>query len=119
MREWLEDLNATMRAVAIGTVVLFAAGAIWLGWAAVFSPKFADQQRHQFQRSQSHQDAVVQDLTDRCAELATTTEPVARKAIVVVIAQRSATEDLTQLQMSADVRACVANAQTEYINGGK
>lgn len=110
MREWLEDLSVTAKVIAIGLVALFMIGGGLWAWDKVFSPRFADNQREQFKHGSTHQDAVVQDFSARCAELAQTTDPVARRAIENVIATRAAAEDLNKLEMNADVRQCVDTA---------
>jgi flagellar basal body-associated protein FliL len=117
MRDWFEDLSETIKFLIIGIIVLFIIGGVALAYTSYFGPKFKDQERQQFQNSQTHQDAVVQDLTARCAELSTTTDTTAKKAIEVVIAQRAAVEDLNALQMADSVRACVNKALNDYTGG--
>jgi hypothetical protein len=110
MRDFWEELGFGIKVVTVGLVLAFIIGGGALAWDKVFSPRFIDNQREQFKHSQTHQDAVVQDFSARCAELAQTTDPVARKAIENVIASRASTEDLNKLEMNADVRKCVDTA---------
>lgn len=114
MREWLEDLSITMKVLALGLIALFVIGGGVLAWDKVFSPRFADNDRERFKHGSSHQDAVVQDFADRCRELATTLDPVSKRAIEAVIAQRAAVEDLSKLEMESSVRECVNTAINNY-----
>lgn len=101
-----------------GTVALFAIGGVILGWTLLFGPLFSDAERERFEHGKSHQGAVVQDFADRCNELAhSENDPVGRKALIALIAQRAADEDIDNLQMNATVRKCVNDAVKEYSGG--
>lgn len=116
---WFRDLADTMKILVIGIIVMFVVGAAALAWVTVFNPMFQEQRRQQFQESQTHQDAVVQEFADNCNELATATDPTVRRAITAVIAQRAAVEKVDELQMNDVVRTCVNNAIKEYNSGNK
>ena len=113
------DLADGAKFLIVGIVVLFIGGAIALSWITVFGPAFKEQQRRQFEESQQHKDAVVQDFADRCSEIATAKDEETKKTIRIVIAQRATNENINDLRMAPSVRECVENALREYTGGTK
>lgn len=113
------ELGFGLKVIIYTAVAVFALGAISWGAYRIFGPANRETERKIFEQSQFHKDAVVKEFTDNCAELARTTDPESRKAIVVVIAQRAGNEDLNSLRMAPQVRQCVDNALDEYVNGAR
>lgn len=109
------DISDGVKILLVTVLVLFVGGAVALSWVTIFGPAFKEQQRNQYEESQWHKDAVVQDLTDRCAELATAKDDETKKAISIVIAQRASNENLDDLRMAGPVRKCVDNAINNYV----
>lgn len=96
----------------LGTIFVIglAIGVIVLGWVYLLGPLFNQADYQQFNTSSQHLQAVAQRFSDDCQQLATTTEPVAKKAIEQDIYQNAATIDLNQVQMPDTTRSCVNSA---------
>lgn len=124
MAKWHESDNPDRfllgfipRYIIIVAIAIFAVGGLSWGAYRVFGPANRETERKIFEESQWHKDAVVNEFTNNCGELARTTDPESRKAIVVIIAQRAGNEDLNSLRMAPQVRQCVDSALNEYVNG--
>jgi hypothetical protein len=105
-----DDIADGVKLLIWGTVIVFAVTGVILAWTQVFGPKFKDQQREQFEHSRTHTDAVVQDLSDKCLQLAQSKDDVERKALQVYIIQIVDGEDMANLQMADWVHTCVNDA---------
>ena len=115
MKQFWQDIGTGAKFIIVFAVTLFVIGGIFFGYRYVFGPAYVNQQRREFEQSSTHRRAVVQELTANCAEAAKTKDPEAKKAIMVVIAERAALEDIDSLQMPQSVRTCVDEAINQYV----
>lgn len=113
MEEIHEGIKSWVVAFFVGCAILL----LILGWFTFFGPLFNRADYNTFNNSPQHLQAVAQKFADDCQQLATTTDPVAQKAIEQDIYQVASTVDVNAVQMPDGVRACV-NRSIQSVSGG-
>jgi hypothetical protein len=106
----MEDIDESTRIIVVVFIVGLLIGLCILGWIYWLGPLFNQVNYNNYNTSPQHQNAVAQKFSDDCLQLASTKDPVARKAIEQDINLQAATIDLSKIAMPDSVRSCVNTA---------
>lgn len=106
----MEEEFTVLKAFAWVFVIGCLIGLCVLGWAFWLGPLFNQVDYNNFNTSPTHMNAVAQKMSDDCLQLATTSDPVAKRAIEQDINLQASTVDLSKLSMPDSTRSCVTTA---------
>jgi hypothetical protein len=101
---------ALLKAFVIGLIALFLISGAVLSWMFYFGPLFNGVDYNNFNTSPTHMNAVAQKFSDDCLQLASTKDPIAKKAIEQDIYTQAQTVDLSKIVMPDTTRSCVTQA---------
>jgi hypothetical protein len=106
----LEDIDESTRIIIVLFIAGLMIGLCILGWMYWLGPMFNEVNYNNFNSSPTHMNAVSQKFSDDCLQIASTTDPTAKKALEQDINYEAATVDLSKINMPDSVRTCVNTA---------